>query len=330
MCGYIFISVMSTKICSYCKEEKSLNLFYFRKNRNRYESRCNPCCAKITQEKRKNPEEKEKVRKACKKWREKNINKQKEMKKEYYSKNKDIIKINRHKYYLNNQDKFKQSAHENREKIKQLVQEGKLQKPNITHKICTKCNMEKDISNFTFRKFRNIYEAQCKKCKAEQEKLRRILKHDEIRIKAKENYKPPPSQRRIAINLRKRTNRYVTNRNGKNLYLKLLGCNKQFLIKWFEFHFQMDEHFNMNWDNYGQHWHIDHVKPCCSFDMTNDDEQKECFHWTNICPVLKDYNLLKGGQIKLLDQIRQEIRVKKFIKEIGDKTQHLIYSMLLP
>ena len=49
----------------------------------------------------------------------------------------------------------------------------------------------------------------------------------------------------------------------------------------------------MAWDNYGtgqngkgtQEWQIDHIKPCASFDLSKESEQKKCFHYTNLQPL---------------------------------------------
>lgn len=65
--------------------------------------------------------------------------------------------------------------------------------------------------------------------------------------------------------------------------ITLVGCSvtevkqhleKQFLPIW-------------NWDNHGTVWEIDHIKPCSSFDLTDPEQQKECFHYTNLRPLFK-------------------------------------------
>ena len=51
----------------------------------------------------------------------------------------------------------------------------------------------------------------------------------------------------------------------------------------------------MSWDNYGK-WHIDHVRPCSSFDLTDAKQQEECFHYTNLQPLWAAENLQKGSK----------------------------------
>lgn len=72
---------------------------------------------------------------------------------------------------------------------------------------------------------------------------------------------------------------------GKKLYKtqKLLGCTiKEFKI-WLEKQFIN----GMTWENYGKVWEIDHFKPCASFDLTKEEDQKECFHYINLMPRFK-------------------------------------------
>jgi hypothetical protein len=50
----------------------------------------------------------------------------------------------------------------------------------------------------------------------------------------------------------------------------------------------------MTWDNHGE-WHIDHIKPCVQFDLTDPEQQKECFHYTNMQPLWAFENQSKGA-----------------------------------
>ena len=40
---------------------------------------------------------------------------------------------------------------------------------------------------------------------------------------------------------------------------------------------------------------IDHIKPCIKFDLRNPEEQRKCFHFTNLQPLWWYDNLKKGA-----------------------------------
>ena len=63
---------------------------------------------------------------------------------------------------------------------------------------------------------------------------------------------------------------------------KLLGCSIIFFKEYIEQKFTK----NMNWDNYGVYgWHFDHIRCCSSFDLSDPEQQKICFHYTNYQPL---------------------------------------------
>ena len=49
----------------------------------------------------------------------------------------------------------------------------------------------------------------------------------------------------------------------------------------------------MSWGNMGE-WHIDHIRPCASFDLSDPEQQRECFHYTNLQPLWAEDNLAKS------------------------------------
>lgn len=70
-----------------------------------------------------------------------------------------------------------------------------------------------------------------------------------------------------------------------------IGCSTKELKEHMEAKFQP----NMSWDNYGE-WHIDHIKPCSSFNLADPNEQKLCFHYTNLQPLWAEDNLIKADK----------------------------------
>lgn len=74
---------------------------------------------------------------------------------------------------------------------------------------------------------------------------------------------------------------------------QLLGCSLEELKK----HLEKQFNSSMSWDNHGIFWEVDHIKPCAAFDLTNLEEQKQCFHYTNLQPLSKSNNRKKSKKI---------------------------------
>lgn len=73
--------------------------------------------------------------------------------------------------------------------------------------------------------------------------------------------------------------------------VELIGCSIEFLRA----HLQSKFKPGMAWNNHGvKGWHIDHIRPCESFDLTLPEEQFKCFHWTNLQPLWWMENLTKA------------------------------------
>ena len=52
----------------------------------------------------------------------------------------------------------------------------------------------------------------------------------------------------------------------------------------------------MNWNNHGSYWHIDHIRPCSSFNLLNIRDQKRCFHFSNLQPLYGRENESKSAK----------------------------------
>ncbi len=74
---------------------------------------------------------------------------------------------------------------------------------------------------------------------------------------------------------------------------KLLGIADEaepmaFLWEYLEKQFKT----RMTRDNYGK-WHMDHKIPCASFDLSDPEQQRRCFHYTNLQPLWARENCRK-------------------------------------
>jgi len=90
--------------------------------------------------------------------------------------------------------------------------------------------------------------------------------------------------------LRCRLNRVIRGKVKIDSTKNLLGCSLQKLKQHLEKRFKK----GMTWNNYGRYgWHIDHIIPCCNFNLNKPSEQKKCFHYTNLQPLWAEENLRK-------------------------------------
>ena len=96
---------------------------------------------------------------------------------------------------------------------------------------------------------------------------------------------------RILMNLRTRLGAAIRGKGKSGSTRKLLGCS----IPELKAHLEKQFTPGMSWENYGA-WHVDHIVPCCSFDLTCAEEQRRCFHFTNLQPLWADANFKKGGR----------------------------------
>lgn len=101
---------------------------------------------------------------------------------------------------------------------------------------------------------------------------------------------------------------------------KVVSCNRDFFIKWLQFNFKED----MNMENRGDIWCIDHVLPCSYFNLENDEEEKKCFHWTNLRPLYVKDNLKRQNKVTTEDILAHEDLIKEFIEKNKEDSIHII------
>lgn len=67
--------------------------------------------------------------------------------------------------------------------------------------------------------------------------------------------------------------------------VEIIGCTIDFFASYLEKQFEE----GMTWENYGE-WEIDHIIPCCLFDLTKESHQRICFHYSNTRPLWRTQN----------------------------------------
>jgi|694.fasta_scaffold91797_6 hypothetical protein len=200
-----------------------------------------------------------------------------------------------------NIDKDIEMFGKNRHKCKSCTRLAlNIKSPDTTVK-CTVCNEEKQYLYFAKRTNK------CKSCKNKLEKEKRENdreKYNEIaRTYVNANNEVINSKRRtrekihrandplyrLRHNLSTRLYLAVSKKVGKTL--ELTGCSIDELKIYLESKFTK----GMSWDNYGQ-WHVDHIRPCILYDLRDIDQQKECFHFSNLQPLWAKDNISKGSK----------------------------------
>lgn len=186
-------------------------------------------------------------------------------------------------------------------------------------KVCSKCVIEKDISNFyqDKRKFDGLY-SQCKECFLKKNNSYKQINKENIKTKRKDYYqsnkltelervklwqknnKDKTNKRvmlkyntdilfKLSHNLRRRINQYLIKKNKRTL--EIVGCSSLFLKEYLEKQFTE----GMSWELMGKHIHIDHIIPLSSA-ITEEEVYKLC-HYTNLQPLWAKDNLKKSNKI---------------------------------
>ena len=98
---------------------------------------------------------------------------------------------------------------------------------------------------------------------------------------------------KLSILLRCRLSCALKNNQKNGSAVRDLGCSIPELKTYLESKFQP----GMTWDNHGNTgWHIDHIKPLASFDLSDRKQLLEACHYTNLQPLWAKDNLSKGNK----------------------------------
>lgn len=121
----------------------------------------------------------------------------------------------------------------------------------------------------------------------------RLENKDRLNAELKERRKNDPSFK-IKCNLRKRLSSLLRKSCATKTKqtMKLLECD----MDYFKYYISSKFTEGMSFDNYGQ-WHLDHIIPCDSFDLTDPKQQEKCFNYTNFQPLWAVDNRRKSNKL---------------------------------
>lgn len=163
---------------------------------------------------------------------------------------------------------------------------GKLKskpKITITSKVCKKCDIEKDITEF-----KSQQAWVCSDCR------NKTVRECQIRYKSKNRLKVAVRNIVYQSFVRACEGTYIKSKATEDI----LGCSMNFFRKYIESSFQE----GMSWDNYGKInetqskvWHIDHKIPLSSA-KGKEDIIRLC-HYTNLQPLWALDNIKKSDKI---------------------------------
>lgn len=227
------------------------------------------------------------------KWYERNRERIAQQTKEYRERNQDVLRIKRREYNQTNQERNKQRCRDyylrNKERLTSWQKEYNAENAlTIADR-----NREYRRKNYTaVRAQQKKYEVEnsdkIREYKRAWTKRNRKRLTEMSRSRQRERMKDPLY--RLKRNLRTRLHHALAGLHKTDRTMTLVGCSLNELKQHIESRFKS----GMNWDNYGK-WHVDHIKPCAAFDLSDEKNQRECFHYTNLQPLWAEDNLRKSS-----------------------------------
>lgn len=205
----------------------------------------------------------------------------KEYQKQYYLKNCLKLKNKRKEHYTNNIENVKTSV-----KNYTLKNIDKIKKYKEVYNILNSDKIKKYHKEYRTKnliKIKNYYKNNKEKILAQKKQYEKYKRDTDPHFK-------------LIRKLRVRLNKALKSQSSNKCYktIDLLGITIYDFKKYLESQFKD----GMTWDNYSyKGWHIDHIRPCSSFDLTDPEQQKLCFHYTNLQPLWWWENLKKSNKV---------------------------------
>lgn len=290
------VAEQTTKICKHCEVEKPISEYQKAGGGKWLQPYCKPCDAERKR-----------------KYNEENIDKVLSSRKEYYVGNKELITKKTKEYRCKNIEKVKARSKSYREKNRDEIigrqrEYGKKNRQEITKRRREKRESNKEYYQQRGRELRARRTPEQVEAKKKYDREYKIKNRDKYIAWREANIKNVREQRRIWGNKKAATD--IIYRIKRNLRTRircalkpnnayktdtsenLLGCTIPFFKHYFESLFTD----GMNWEKFmSADIEIDHIKPCAKFDLTKEEEQRKCFHYSNCQPLWWYDNNKKGA-----------------------------------
>lgn len=222
----------------------------------------------------------------------------------------------------NDREKYNSKTREAYRRKAELIKDKELTVDPNALKRCTGCGKDKPLSEFYVHKQKGTIRAECKECASEARKKLYQKKRDFI-IHQTGQYTANRMKRDPVFKLERRLRNRVyqallAQGQAKTKHLhEYLECTPAFFQEWIQFQF----YDGMTMENYGPFWHIDHVKPCSAFDLSKQDQVRECFHWSNCRPYREGKNLQKSDKVDIREIVLQQLKATVFLKQYSSLNQ---------
>jgi len=228
-------------------------------------------------------------------------------KKWYQNKNVEEIIADASKWQQNNTEKYCKGCNQTKALTEFSKSGGRRDGLQTRCKVCRK-NTRQNYRKKENARARKHYQNNPEKRRASKRKYRKNNREKERASQRKRNKRPETKKRvnarrrerrktdppfRILCNLRCRLWHALKGKNKSARTMKLVGCSIPHLMDHLEKQFLP----GMTWENYGPVWHVDHMMPCDSFDLSDPEQQRRSFHYTNLQPLWGPENMSKGDTI---------------------------------
>ena len=290
------------KVCMSCKENLFFNKFSSYQNSLR-NSTCKVCKNKQSKEYRESHVEE------CIRYREKIKERSKNSSREYYLNNRDKIISRTLEWQRNNKDKVREKR-----KRYEASHAEEIRRRNKEYR-----ENNKETVAETVRKSREKRKEKIKEYHKNRNKIPEVReainkRQREWRARNPEMRAARAASRTLGMALRKRSLRKTAKTE------EMIGLPFEMFKEYIADLFWP----GMTWDNYGGKtgWHIDHILPVVSFDLTAEEGQRKVNRYDNLQPLWPDDNVSKQGRLNW-----SPLESKH---ELPDRLRYLVRDALFP